>query len=328
MAGITKVDNEMLQWDESKTGIISKLGQMVQYFQLGASESNGVPDYYLDPSVLTPILNEIDVPDDIPEDLLEAAKVPIMLEDGIPVIDGIPYWERLDGEPVPYYKLFKEYRDMKYLNEASRFSRSIARLAESTQMSGKQINALAKSYHWMSRAKAYDIFKQAEKAMLKQQAVESLESKHAAMSSELLEQAVGYLLQHPEQLSPKTAIDLAKLAIETGRLSVGLDPSKPNGGANSRTANKTDINIINQNAVSADGPITQGNISMSNVQKQAQENSQDVSNLQSILHVLNASGAFAEASGQSVDDGINRDAEGNKIDDDGNIITDVEFETE
>ena len=35
MAGVTKVDSELLQWDDSKTAILSKLGQLIQYFQIG-----------------------------------------------------------------------------------------------------------------------------------------------------------------------------------------------------------------------------------------------------------------------------------------------------
>lgn len=326
MAGVTKVDSELLQWDDSKTAILSKLGQLIQYFQIGAPEVDGVPDYYIDPSIILPVLDGVDVPDDLPDTILNQAKVKIDMEDGLPVVEGIPYWERLDGEPVPYYKLFKEYRDMKYLNSENRLSRSIAKLAESTQMTGKQLNCLAKTYHWSTRCIAFDQYKAKEKVAMRQQAVENLEIKHSRISDELLDQAVDYIMKHPEQLSPKVAIDLAKLAIETGRLSVGLEPNKASSGT-SKGGSKTDINIINQNANGSEGGVSQTNI-RTDVQKKADENAQDISNLQSILHVLNASGAFAEASGQNVDDGIDRDAAGNKIDKDGNIITDVDFTAE
>lgn len=332
MAGMTKHDNQLLVWDDSKTALIAKLGQLVQYFQVGIPEnSNGIPACYIDPAVLTPALSDIDTPDDLSDTILESSKVEIIIEDGVPVVDGIPFWERLDGEPIPYYNVFKQYRDMKYLAPSGgRQTRSIARLSEDVDMIGKQLSALSKTYHWSKRCLAYDIYKENERNLMKENAIESLENKHAAMSNKLLDQAVNYLLDHPEQMSPKTAIELTKLAMEAGRLSVGLDPSKPGRGNSSGGGSNPKINIYNQNAnVGEGGSSVQASISeISDVQKKTQENSQDVSHLQSILHVLNASGAFSTASGQVEEDDRPRDASGNVVDAEGNIIEDVAYSAE
>lgn len=316
MAGLTKADSELLVWDSSKTSIQVKLGELVQYFQVGIPNNpDGIPKSYIDPTVILPYLMTIDTPDDLSDDIVEAAKTPIEFEEGFPTIEGIPFWERLEGEPMPYYKLFKEYREMKYLgsnNAKGVLTRSIAKLAESSGMTGKQLNALSRVYHWQIRAKVYDNYKAVERNLARQRDIELLENKHAKVSNQLLDQAVDYLLKHPEQLNPKTAIDLTRLAMEAGRLSVGLNPDRP-GISGSSGNGGTHVQIVNQNAnVSDGGQSNMANFDLSEVEKKTKENAQDVSHLQSILHVLNVSGAFKSAAGQEKAEP--------KYDEDGNII--------
>lgn len=301
MAGLTVKDSELLVWDASKTSMQVKLGEFVQYFQVGIANSDGTPRAYIDPTQIMPYLLQADSPDDLSDETIELAKVTIDFEDGIPTIEGIPFWERLEGEPVPYYKMFKEYRELKYLTEPNKggsFTRSIAKLAESSGMSGKQLNALSKVYHWQLRVKAYDKFKEVERQLTRQRDIEQLETKHAKVSNQLLDQAVDYLLKHPEQLSPKVAIDLADLAMKAGRLSLGLNPDKP--GASGGNGGGTHVSIVNQQSTVGDNStMNQLNAfdGLSAVEKKTKENAQDVSHLQSILHVLNQSGAFAQAKG-------------------------------
>lgn len=299
MGGITIKENDMLIWDTPKTQLQSRLGDIVQYFQIEIPcPNNGIPIAYIDPTAIMPVIMDINTPDDIDDTVLSQARIPISMEEGYPTIDGIPFWERLEGEPVPYYKVFKEYRDMKYIDDKTGHgNRAIARLAESTMMSGKQLNALAKVYHWQSRVKAFDLFKSRELAAMKARNIDLLEEKHAKVSNQLLDQAVTYLVEHPEQLSPKVAIDLANLAMRSGRLALGLNPDKPGDSSSSGSSGRS-INIINQNnSVGEGGQMTQVNSldGLSEVERKTQENAQDISHLQSVLHILNKSGAFQQA---------------------------------
>ena len=107
------------------------------------------------------------------------------------------------------------------------FTRSIAKLSEQSQMSGRQLSILSRIYHWQMRVKAYDTYKLIEKEQIKQRNIELLENKHAKISNELLEEAADYLKKHTEQLSPKVAIDLVSLAIKAGRIANGLYGDKP-----------------------------------------------------------------------------------------------------
>ena len=323
MAGLTTSDNTMLVWDPSKTALQIKLGELIQYFQVGiANTGDGIPRSYIDPTQILPHLLEVDVPDDLGDDIVEAAKIPIEFSEGIPTVEGVPFWERLEGEPVPYYNLFKEYREMKYVganNTTGALTRSIAKLSESCGMTGRQLSALSRVYHWQVRAKAYDSYKAIERGLARQRDIELMENKHAKISNQLLDQAVSYLLDHPEQLSPKVAIELAKLAMGTGRLALGLNPDKP-GSTSNGGGGGTHVNIVNQNANASDGgSVNQLDIDLSAVERKTQENSQDMSHVQSVLHILNASGAFSSAAGQEVDN--------SKYDEDGNII-ETEFEEE
>jgi hypothetical protein len=300
VAGLTIKDSDMLQWEDGKTSMQVKLGELIQYFQVSiVNNSDGIPRCYIDPTVIMPYLLEVEQPDDLSDAVVEAARTPISFEDGFPTIEGIPFWERLEGEAMPYYKLFKEYREMKYLAEVNKtgiLTRSIAKLAESTGMTGRQLNALSRIYHWQVRVKAYDSYKATERQLAKQQDINLLEEKHAKVSNQLLDQAVSYLLEHPEQLSPKVAIELASLAMRSGRLSLGLNPDKPgsDSGGNGRATN---INITNQaNALGNAGEgTTISDDGLSAVERKTKENSAKPTHLQSILHVLNQSGAFDNA---------------------------------
>lgn len=303
MTGLTVREDELLVWSVTKTSMQSKLGEFVQYFQVGIDCNNDLPTAYIDPTQILPCLLDAESPDDIADDVIQAATIPISMDEGIPTIEGVPFWERLEGEPIPYYKLFKEYREMKYLpndKENNIYTRSIARLATSSGMAGRQLNALSRGYHWQMRAKAYDKYKELEKQMLRQRNIEMLEAKHAQISNELLDQAVAYLKSHPEQLQPKTAIDLVELATRTGRVSLGLYPDKPGGATESSGRGGTQVSIINQQNAPG-GDLQQINMPESVVERKTKDNAADLGHLQSVLHILNQSGAFTKTEDETED---------------------------
>jgi hypothetical protein len=265
-------------------------------------------------------LPSVESPDDVPDIGVREAQVPIEMDEGFPTVGGIPLWERLDGEPLPYYKLFKEYRELKDIQG----TRSVAKVAEQSGMSGRQITILSHIYHWAIRVKAYDQYKAYLREVAKQKEIEKLENKHAKLSGELLEQAATYLMEHPEQMSPKTAIELIDWAVRTGRLSVGLNPDKPGSGSSSGggTVHATNITIANQQTSNSADNINQLNTSsLSDVEIKTQEQSKDVTHMQSILHVLKESGAFAAAAQSQ-----NQSGAGPSEEDDG--LVEAEYSTE
>lgn len=290
---MTKNDHALLDWDKHKVAAQAKLGELVQYFQMNLpTGNNGIPQAYIDPTVISPIALSVESPDDVPNDVLAQAQVPIEFDEGFPTVCGVPLWERLDGEPIPYYNMFKQYREMRYIEGV----RSIARLMDVSQMPGRALNALSRVYHWQIRVKCYDKYKEQLRLAAKEREIEKLENKHAKISAALLDQAVAYLEHHPDELTPKTAIELLQLAMRAGRLSVGLSPDKPTGGeggGNGNGARYPSINITNQQTNQTADTLQQIDVNpLSAAQRQVGEDAKDFDKLQSVLQVLTHSGAL------------------------------------
>jgi hypothetical protein len=275
-------------WDEGKYTFQRKLGNFVQFFQVNLpTNTYGVPLQIVDPLTIAQNLLDCETTDDMPDHVVEAAVINVEIEEGVPIIDGLPLWERFDGEDVGYYKLFKEYREMLYVGG----SRAIAKLAGTHNVSGKNLNALAKVYHWQLRCRAYDAYKKMEQARLRQFQVERLESKHSRAADVLLEQSLTYLENHPEQLNPKVAVQMLQVAMKAGRLAVGLNPDKPGseGGGTSININQT---------TSAPGGMASSSV---NVGGNDKPDAPDVSYLQSIMHNLDKNGALDKAKEKVID---------------------------
>lgn len=291
---LTVKDNSLLEWDPIKAKLNNKLGDIVQYFQVDQPQrGDGLPVAYIDAAALTGYMLEAEEPDDIPDTALDAALVPIESCDGVPTTGtGVPLWERLDGEPIPYYKMFTEYREMKYTD----LQRSISKLSEQSQMPPKHLNALAKCYHWQLRVKAYDKYKEQQKQLIRSNEIEKLESRHSKSAKQLMEQAVAYLLMHPEQLSPKTALQMYELATKHERLALGLDPTKPFATAGGKSApGGVSVNITNNQATGG-SEITSVNLApgaTSETHANTMKQTEDPTHMAGIINALNQSGAFS-----------------------------------
>lgn len=297
----------LIAWEDNNlVPMQRKLADFVQQLQSTIETNNqGIPMKYIDPNVVAECVPYAKSVDDIPEEKFQQAFVNIEFEDGIPVIDGVPFWERLDGERIDYYKIFKEYRDMKYTDELGYEARSIAKLADNMKVPGRLLTILSKIYHWTPRTKAFDIYKARQFELQKAKQREQLESKHAKTANELLEQALSYIQKHPNALNPKVALQMIELGMKYGRISVGLQGDKP-GTANAPSY-QTNIAIHQSNTINeadqminvTDNSVKQGG-KPSEIERKFSEKMQDNSTLVSILHVLNKSGAFTEAASRNM----------------------------
>jgi hypothetical protein len=277
-------------WDAGQLSVHRRLGNFVQYFQVNLPVNHdGVPMKLIDPTVLMEKMIDYETTDDVPDPVLELATQEVDLDEGIPTLAGVPIWERLDGEAIHYYKLFQEYREMLYLTG----SRAIAKLARNRNIEGKVLSVLSKVYHWQLRVKAFDLYKKMEAARKKQFEIENMIESHTKASKKLLEYGLAYIEDHPEQLSPKVAIQMVEVAMKSGRLSLGLS-DKPGNGNGSAAAN-IQINNTTHTGTPGDG----GADTTSNGSQGQQE--VDPSYTQSILHILDASGALDEAKSKIID---------------------------
>lgn len=278
-----------VQWDEGKYSIQKRLGDFVQFFQVGfPTNSLGVPSKLVLPAPLLENLLDYENTDDVPDEVLEIATVAIEYHDGIPTVDGLPIWEKLEGETIPHYNLFKEYRDMIALHG----TRSMVKVADNHQILSKYVSALAKVYNWSLRCKVYDAIKSIEAERKRQYQIEKLSNRHSEVAAKMLEQGMEYLEAHPEQMNPKLALQMVETAMKAGRLALGLSGDKP--GAEGAATN---INI-HQSAGFATGG---GEVEMTQQGSQGGAKQADTDYLQSILHVLDTSGAFEQAKGKIIE---------------------------
>jgi hypothetical protein len=276
-----------LTWDNGKYNFQRKLGNFVQYFQVNLpTNSYGVPLKMVDPMPIAENMLDCETTDDLPEHILELAVMDVDFEEGMPVIEGLPIWERFDGEQLEYYKYFKEYRDMLYLGG----SRAISKLAHKFNIEGRFLGALSKIYHWQMRCRAYDAYKKATNERMRQFEIEQLQNKHTKASNTLLEYGLKYIEDHPEQLNPKVALQMVQIAMKSGRLALGLNGDKPGSGDG-----VPNISISNTTTnTSSESPSTE-----SEGKKQAADPSP--SYLQSIVHILDQSGALDKAKSEVID---------------------------
>lgn len=296
------VNAPALIWDPGKFEFQRKLGNFVQYFQVNLPVNGyGIPLQLINPLPLAENMLDCQTTDDVPDHVVEEATFHIDFDEGIPIVEGLPIWERFDGETIEYYKLFKEYREMLYVSG----SRAIAKLAATRNLEGRNLSALSKVYHWQLRCKAYDAYKRMELARKRQFEIEKLESKHARAADVLMEQSLQYLESHPEQLNPKVALQMLQVAMKAGRLALGLNADKPGSSDGSAPS----INIQQTTGAGTSNEVT------TTVEVGGQKNEQpDMSYLQSIVHILDQSGALDKAKKEVID------AEYTDVDDDPDAV--------
>jgi hypothetical protein len=202
--------------------------------------------------------------------LPENAVVPISYVDGFATVEGLPFWERLDGELIPAYDLFKAFRDMKLQSG----TRSIMEVHERTAVPLRTLTALSQIYHWRARAKCFDAYKEFQRNMIKEREIDLMEGRHKKTATQLFDLCIDFIRNNKELLTPKTALQWFQTAVQLERLSLGLSPDKPLKGAEAA-----------QNS-----PIVQINNAMQAIQNTEDGNSSE--KMLEILRILEQSGAL------------------------------------
>jgi hypothetical protein len=294
------------------TAYLQKLAKIVCQLQQNLNKDDIVA--IVKPTLIAEQIPYIENVNDLTEDVIQRSVDKIESIDYFPTIEGLPIWERLGGERIDFYNVFKMYRDMRYSmldnGEYVILRRTIGGLATMLSLPGKLLTTLAKLYSWTDRCTLYDRYMEVQIQKRRQQQIQILESDHLKAANALFKTATEFLTKQANNITPKDAISLAELAFKMSRVSLGLQGDKP---GSSVAANQTTLSIYNtttnnkadqmMNVNASIGGNTQGGASA--VERQLQENLKDEKNLLSILHVLQASGAMATAvNSELVDDGI------------------------
>lgn len=303
--------------------LASVVAQLQATFELGGSITAIV-----DPALIAQELPYVDGLEDFTDDMKARSTMNVEFMDATPTIQGIPVWDRISGERMDFYNVFKLYRDSRYFlidnGDYVIVNRTIAGLARQLNIPGQVLTYISKLYSWSARCKLYDGFMEMEMQKRRFQREVLLQSDQLKMSSALCQKAFDYLNKNFANLNPKEALQALELGLKYSRISSGLLPDKP---GNAVAGNQTNLSIYNatthNNAdqllnVNANmGPTGQGVGSA--VERQLHEDMKKEDNILSVLHVLQASGAMKSAihtdlkdNGDSEGLGIIIDAEGDE----------------
>lgn len=260
-------------WDDSRAKVMRSIANQVEALQQTLPlNADGLASCYINPSVIAEQATlELFEEGQLSVEILRNAVVSLEYPDGFPVVEGRPFWERLDGEEIDYYDLFKLYREEKYLLG----TRSLSRVAERSGLSYRVINTLSKMYHWRARVRCYDKYKAFEIEVARQRMISKMESKHFTAAEELFDMCTEYIKKNKELLTPKEAREWFETAVKLQRMSLGISPDKPAGSELPAKGPLIAVNNINN--------------SVTNTQVNAEQSTED---LNEILRVLVSAGAL------------------------------------
>lgn len=227
-------------WDENTVKVMKKLSRYISQLEstlpkdsLNRPLALVNPTAVLSTGLLMPLDEFIDSP---PSEVI----LPISYLEGLPTINGVPIWEKLEGEKIEYYKLFKRYREL----QDEKGKRTIYKLHKETGIPVSYLELIRQTHAWQIRVKAYDEYMEAERQHIIEMQQRELQGRHRAVAKQIFAKCTEYMLENVQMLTPRTALQWAELAVKLERISLGLQPDKPG------TINNKDTPIINiQNTV-------------------------------------------------------------------------------
>lgn len=175
--------------------------------------------------------------------------IPLTWQDGLGLTSlGTPFWERIEGESVEYYELFKAYREathIKYLETAHsdakdpnvryplqhersrRSARSVHTIADRADIERGVAVTISRLWFWHERARAHDIYQAEQLELLRHAQIQYMENVHSVAARKIFNISLDFLDKNKQDLNPKTALEWFQMAIELERLSLGLPKDKP-----------------------------------------------------------------------------------------------------
>lgn len=261
------------EWDEGQIAMLTKLKRYSTQIQnMAPKDPSGRPlalansQYLLQSGLVKPL--DVLLTEQDPNLYL-----PISYLEGMPTIYGVPIWEQLEGEPIEYYELFRRYRTL--IDDKG--LRSVHKLSKESGVPVRNLELLRQAFFWQTRVSAFDVYRREEREYMLEFFRDEVQEKHRRTARELFDKCTKYILDNTQLLSPKTALDWAKLAVELERISVGLNPDKP---GTIRDQGPTSVVNIQNNVggVTEHGTAVTGNLD------------EDRTRLKQFIHVMNSIG--------------------------------------
>lgn len=208
------------------------------------NNQEGFPTSYVIPDAISP---DLDVPD------LNAVSQTIDYINTTPIVSGVPFWERLDCEPMDYYRMFKAYRDTN--------QRSLKQISKNSNLSPSIIHGISQMYHWQIRVQAFDSFAAQTLEAERTIAIAKMENKHKTAADTLFQIVLKEIQKWQDQgllvtVSLKELTDLLDKAVRLERLSLGVPPDAPITSKDVEPIRNTINFNLKQNNINTSTPTT------------------------------------------------------------------------
>lgn len=175
---------------------------------------------------------------------LNLAQIDILYDESFPTLgSGMPFWSPFDWEERDAFLALEVYLTMPTMNlQGVRrlFDIPAVLAAKGVAVTLVQIKTWYYAHYWQWRAKAYDIFRQAQWQLQQQERSRTVVDLQFARSQKIMQRLMEYMEDEEEfwgLMTPIAAINLFKEAIKLERLSAGLPAGSPDvdGGAKGRS---------------------------------------------------------------------------------------------
>lgn len=256
----------------------------------------------------TSVANSVE---DYSEEMFRDISFEIQYLDSTPTIQGVPVWDRLPGERLEFYQLFKLYRDSRYYlvdnGDYLFVNRTLAGLARKLGVPGATLTYISNLYSWKTRCKLYDEYMELEAQKRAAQRISLVQSDQMQIAKQLCDKAMTYLNTNFKNLAPKDVLSALELGLKISRINAGLLPDKP--GTSSSSVRGPQLAIYNTSTTNnADQMMNIQNVGgdslgKSDVERQLQRDMKSNDTLLSVMHVLQTSGALSAALAEA--DGVN-----------------------
>ena len=271
------MSTNMVAWDDRIFSVYRSLRANFEQLQKHISfNHHGQPNSFVNITELLRHNSDLNF-----ANLDERLFLPVIIQEGIPTINAIPIWERIEGEPTEAYEIFKQYRMMKELNK----TRTMYNLSLLTNVPVSHLETMRHLFNWNYRIQAFDAYTAAERQLMLEQYRVEIEGKHLKIANKLAEQAFNYFKDNESMITPKVALQMLDWAVKLERITTGLNPD---GKGTINGSERIQLNVQNNIANTGDNTTS----SSTSNKTEVEQTEEDKDRLATMVNILNEIGVL------------------------------------
>ena len=271
------MSTNMVAWDDRVFSVYRSLRANFEQLQKYISfNHHGQPNSFVNITELLRHNSDLNF-----ANLDERLFLPVIIQEGIPTINAIPIWERIEGEPTEAYEIFKQYRMMKELNK----TRTMYNLSLLTNVPVSHLETMRHLFNWNYRIQAFDAYTAAERQLMLEQYRVEIEGKHLKIANKLAEQAFNYFKENESMITPKVALQMLDWAVKLERITTGLNPD---GKGTINGSERIQLNVQNNIANTGDNTTS----SSTSNKTEVEQTEEDKDRLATMVNILNEIGVL------------------------------------